>query len=170
MQRLQTFEELHNARLNALAKVRTPYCFFLDDDDELPDDYLSVLDECAARMQSEGMPMAYTDELLREPGKAEVRRSWYDYDSDKHAANPMGLHHLVVMDTARAQAMAATLPRGNFWTEHMLFWALGRAGAAYVPRVGYIWNRSAAGFSRNPRALTAQAFTQRWIAQQRSAA
>ena len=49
----------------------------------------------------------------------------------------------------------------------MLYWALGAQGAVYVPLVGYIWNRNPSGFSRNPRALTAQAYTNRWIAQQR---
>lgn len=164
---LRSPEELHSARLDALARVVTPYCFFLDDDDALPDDHLSVLQECAGRMQSGGVPMAYTDELQMESGKEPVRRSWYEYDNDRHAGAPMGLHHLVVMDTRRAQAVAATLPRGNYWTEHMLYWALGREGAAYVPRVGYHWHRNPKGFSRNPRIMTAQVLSSRWIAEQK---
>lgn len=162
--------ELHGARLDALARVTTPYCFFLDDDDELPDDYLDVLGECSDKMRSRGVPMAYTDEIQRETGKADVRRSWDEYDSARHLNSPMGLHHLVLMDTAKAQAVAATLPRGNYWTEHMLYWALGRQGAAYVPRVGYIWSRKAeGGFSRNPRTTAAMVYGQRWIAQQAGA-
>lgn len=165
---LRSPEDLHGARLDALARATTPYCFFLDDDDALPLDYLSVLQACAEGMQARGVPMAYTDELQMEAGKAPVRRSWYEYDSDRHAGAPMGLHHLVLMDTQRAQAVAATLPRGNYWTEHMLYWALGREGAAYVPRVGYHWHRNPQGFSRNPRILTAQVLTSRWIAQQKA--
>lgn len=166
---LRSPAELHAARLDALAKVRTPYCFFLDDDDALPDDYLSVLDECAAKMQQRRAAMAYTYEIQREAGKADVRRTTCDYDSDLHATRPMMVHHLVVMDTAKAQPVAAALPRGTYWTEHMLYWALGRLGATSVYRVGYIWNRNPAGFSRDPRILTAQVLSGRWIAQQQGA-
>lgn len=166
---LRSAADLHSARLDALAKVQTPYCFYLDDDDELPDDYLSVLAECEAKMRERGVPMAYTEEILREPGKSDVRRSWYEYDNDRHAVGPMALHHLVVMETVPAQEVARGLPRGNFWTEHMLYWALGRQGGVGIWRVGYIWNRNPKGFSRDPRTLTAQVLTGRWIAQQRGA-
>ena len=167
VQVLASVEALHSARLDALARVATPYCFFLDDDDALPEDYQGVLKACMGQMAARGVPMAYTDEIMREQGKADVRRSWYEYDNTLHARSPMGLHHLVVMDTAAAQTVARALPRGNFWTEHMLYWALGRAGATYVPRTGYIWQRKAGGgFSGNPRILTAIVFGQRWIAQQ----
>lgn len=163
---LASASDLHAARLDALAAVQTPLCFFLDDDDALPGDYLSVLDACADRMRATGAALAYTDELVREPGKGDVRRCWYDYDSEAHRFAPMGLHHLVVMDTAVAREVAQTLPRGEFWTEHMLYWSMGRRGAAHVPSVGYVWNRSRAGFSRNPRMLAAQMRTQRWVATQ----
>lgn len=159
---------LHSARLDALAHVTTPYCFFLDDDDALPDDYLSVLGECVARMQEHGVPMAYTDELLIEEGKQPVRRTCYSYDNEFHVNAPMAVHHLVLMDTARAQAVAGTLARGNYWTEHMLYWALGREGAEYVKRIGYHWHRNPRGFSRMPAILTAQVMAQRWIHQQKA--
>lgn len=158
-----TPEQLHAARLDAIARVTTPWCFFLDDDDALPTDHADVLQACIAAARARGVPMAYTDELVREDGQPDYRRCWYEYDSERHRTSPMGLHHLVLMDTAKAQAIAAKLPRGTFWTEHMLYWALGRSGAAYVPRVGYIWQRSAAGFSRNPRIVTAQLLARRWI-------
>ncbi|MEG2040864.1 MAG: hypothetical protein RR068_07135, partial [Hafnia sp.] len=66
---LRSPAELHAARLDALAKVQTPYCFYLDDDDALPDDYLSVLQACRDKMQAKGTALAYTDEILREAGK-----------------------------------------------------------------------------------------------------
>ena len=170
---LRSPAELHAARLDVLAKVQTPYCFFLDDDDELSADYLSVLEECAGKMRAQGAAMAYTDEILREDsttGMRDHRRVAYSYDSDLHAKRPMLVHHLVVMDSAKAQAAAKVLPRGNFWTEHMLYWTLGLQGAVYVIRVGYIWNRNPNGFSRSPQILAAQAFSMRWINQQRAAA
>lgn len=170
---LRSPAELHSARLDALAKVQTPYCFFLDDDDELTDDYLSVLEECRSKMLAQGAAMAYTDEILREAsttGMRDHRRVAYSYDSDLHAKKPMLVHHLVVMDSAKAQATARVLPRGNFWTEHMLYWKLGLQGAVYVIRVGYIWNRNPKGFSRSPQILAAQSFSMRWVNQQRCSA
>lgn len=171
---LRSPAELHAARLDALAKVRTPYCFFLDDDDSLPDDYLSVLGECVAKMQAQGAALAFTKELVRvyQPGKLperyEYESSSAQYGSELHARTPMLVHHLAVMDTGKAQSAATDLPRGNFWTEHMLYWVLGRSGAAYVHRIGYIWNRGPSGFSRDPRTLAAQAFSSRWVNQQRA--
>ena len=169
VQAITSVRQLYDVRLEVLGRVTTPFCFYLDDDEELPDDYLSVLAECEAKMRARGVPMAYTEEILREPGKSDVRRSWYEYDNDRHAVGPMALHHLVVMETVPAQEVARGLPRGNFWTEHMLYWALGRQGGVGIWRVGYIWNRNPKGFSRDPRTLTAQVLTGRWIAQQRGA-
>ena len=167
IQLLRDCAGLHAARLDALERVTTPYCFYLDDDDALPEDYLSVLQECVAKMKDAGVPMAYTDELLIEPGQEPVRRSTYDYSTERHAGSLMMLHHLVLMDTKKAQAVARQLPRGNYWTEHMLYWALGREGAAYVYRVGYHWHRSRRGFSRTARITSAQDMSRRWIYEQR---
>lgn len=164
-----TAAQLHAARLDALEEVSTKWCFFLDDDDALPGDYLQVLAQCMAQAGARGVPMAYTDELVFEQGREPYRRCWYDYDRDRHRTSPMGLHHLVLMDTHRAREVARSLPRGNYWTEHMLYWALGAEGAVYVPRVGYHWVRSSGGFSRDPRMVTAQIMTRRWIETQQSA-
>ena len=168
VQKIDSVAQLHAARLAALRLVTTPFCFYLDDDDELPADYLSVLEECVSKMQERDVPMAYTDEILREPGKDDVRRSWYDYDHDRHKRAPMAVHHLALMDTRKAREVASNLPQGDFWTEHILYWSLGRYGAAYVPRVGYIWNRSKSGVSRWPQMLTAQMNVVRWCAGGRS--
>ena len=37
-------DEMHAARLGSIRRVKTPWCFFLDDDDDLPADYLDVLE------------------------------------------------------------------------------------------------------------------------------
>lgn len=156
---------LHAARLDALAQVGSEWCFYLDDDDELPANYLDVLGEVADRF-SQGAVMVYTDELVRDAKqKTEYVRSTYEYSSERHAKAPMMLHHLVAMRTDVAQDVAASLPRGTYWTEHMLFYALGRRGPVrYVPKVGYIWNRGEAGFSRDPRIARACAFSSMWCA------
>ena len=164
VQVLRNPAQLHAARLDALAHVTTHYCFFLDDDDALPADYLQVLDLCAQGMQQAGALMAFTDEIQREPGKEDVMRYAKEYDLQRHQEDGMALHHLVVMNTVAAKLASKALPRGNFWTEHMLYWHLGRTGGGvYVPRVGYIWNRNPKGFSRNPLTVVAQSLTRRWV-------
>ena len=158
---------LHAARLDALASVKTQYCFFLDDDDELPENYLDILAEVADRF-TQGAVMVYTDELVRdETQKTEYIRSTYEYNEERHRFGPMMLHHLVAMRTEVAQEVARTLPRGTYWTEHMLFYALGLRGPVrYVPKVGYIWNRGMTGFSRDPRIVRAGAFSMMWCRRQ----
>lgn len=48
VQRITTVAQLYDLRLSVLSRVTTPFCFYLDDDDEMPADYLDVLNECAA--------------------------------------------------------------------------------------------------------------------------
>ena len=163
--RLKDDAALHAARLSALSKVSTPWCFFLDDDDELPENYPDVLGRVAEKF-AQGAGMVYTDELVHDKGLTYVR-SGGDYDNQRHQSAPMLLHHLVAMRTDAAQEVARTLPRGHYWTEHMLFYAIGRRHpVAYVPAIGYVWNRRADGFSRDPRMARATAMSMIWCASQ----
>lgn len=129
--------DVQAAWLDALDLVQTPHFFFIDDDDALPADHLEVLAECVAT----GAALAYTDEMVN--GE---RRTRGTYSQAAHAEDPCLLHHLVLCETALARDVARTLPRGHYWPEMMLFWEMAkRGGAAYVPRVGYHWNKGAAG-------------------------
>ena len=127
--------ELHGARLSALAHVTTPYFFYLDDDDSLPDDYLDVLEECA----SADVALAYTNEIVVKDGVSEVRRS-RPYDQQDHAAHPMLVHHLALMKTSVARHAATLIPRGMY-NETLLHFQVAKAGAQHIDRTGYIWNR-----------------------------
>lgn len=129
------------AWFDAVELVRTPYFFFLDDDDELPANHLDVIWRCVAQ----GADLAYTDERVVDAGgRAEVRRG-APYLQSLHVRHPLLVHHLAVCRTEAARAAIARLPRGHYWPEMMLFWELAKTGAAYVPEVGYVWHRSAAG-------------------------
>ena len=149
--------QLHAARLDALGRVTTKFCFYLDDDDELPADYLSVLAECASR----DLPLAYTDELVRYQGSEYTRHS-LTYTVGNHSDAVNSIHHLAVMRSRDANQVAQQLPRGEFWTEYMLYSLLARRGAAHVGRIGYIWNRTNGGISHWPQTLTAQLGARRW--------
>ena len=151
VQRIGKPGQLHDARLNAVLQVDTPYCFFLDDDDELPADYLSVLGECIARDAA----LAYTHELVRQAGKPDRISKSGTYTREKHLACPMLVHHLAVMRTVDAQAAVHRVPRGEFWTEMLLYAELAKTSAAYVDRIGYIWNRGN-GVNSQPKFIIAQ--------------
>lgn len=132
--------DVQAAWLDAIDLVETETFFFIDDDDALPDDYLSVLEECAER----GAAVAYTDEDV-----GGTRRARGEYSQARHLADPLLLHHLVLCRTEVARKVASALPRGHFWPELMLYWAMARrGGAAYVPRVGYHWRPRPGGLHR----------------------
>ena len=153
--------DVQAAWFDAIALVDTPHFFFVDDDDELPPDYLSVLSRCLEA----GSAIAYTDEQV-----GPARRHRAPYSQAAHLKDPALVHHLVLCETAAARAAVAALPRGDFWPEMLLYWHMAAAGGAtHVPEVGYLWHRRATG-------LHAQWFTVRgmhnaraWCAQNRSA-
>lgn len=154
-------EDMLAARLDVLERVVTPWCFYLDDDDELPDDYPSVLDECVAA----GKPLAYTNALVRQGGAESVLRG-APYSQEAHLKNMMLVHSLAVMRTEEARTTAKTLPRGRYWAEMLLFWQLAKGGAQWLDRVGHIWNRGD-GQNAKPWALESQVRSAIWCANHR---
>lgn len=135
--------DVQAAWFDAIERVDADWFFMVDDDDELPDDYLDVIDRCRAS----GLPIAYTDELVVDD-HASTRRTPGAYSRHAHASDPSMLHHLVLCRTADARAAVSRLPRGHYWPELMLFWELARHDAAYVPAIGYVWNKRATGLHR----------------------
>ncbi len=131
------------ARFTAVEKVRTKHFFFLDDDDDLPDDYFDVIAEC----EHHAAPIVYTDEIVLTPMNTPVGSvlAKGPYSRERHYRNPTLLHHLVLCDTTAALAAIGRLPGGHYWPEFLLYWELARGGAPYVPRVGYIWNKREGG-------------------------
>lgn len=156
VQKLHGTADMHAIRLDALQSVQTPYCFYLDSDDELPADYLSVLEECAAH----GKALAYTDELVVTKGVTTVHKA-EPYDRDAYLRKPMMIHGLAVMETRAVKEIEPTLPRGIFWTQLMLFSELAKRGAAYVARIGYIWHRGD-GFNTRAEATLSQVRSLEW--------
>lgn len=141
---VQIFEscaEMMSARIALLDRAATPYCFYLDDDDDLPDDVLTVLEACSAL----GKALVYTDELVVTPGGSFVS-SPGPYNQPAHLKDPTLVHHLAVMDTAAARTAALAVPPTNV-LEMALYWQLAKAGVAHMPQVGYIWNRRTGSLS-----------------------
>jgi hypothetical protein len=133
---IKTAADQQCARYSAALKVRTSHWFWLDDDDDLPADYLSVIDECIG-MQ---MPLAYTDELIKSDKVGESITFRGNYSRDSHYSNPLKVHHLALYEAAESRKAIPSIPKGHYWPELPLAWVVARGGAGYVPRVGYIWN------------------------------
>lgn len=129
--------QLLEARFDAIGQVTTPFFFFLDDDDDLPPNLPEVLTRCVLA----GVAMAYTDELVRHPDGRYTRGVAGPYSQQAHLRQPQLVHHLVLCRTHEAQRAIKELPRGHYCPNFLLYWALARPGAKYVPEVGYIWNK-----------------------------
>lgn len=131
-------KEHYAARMNAISAVQTEHFFFLDDDDNLPENYLEVLAKCIA----EDKPIVYTDEaVLREGMAVPSVLSKGMYSQKAHLNNPLLIHHLALYQTRTAKAIANNRPIGNYYPEFILAWEAAKHGVSYVPEVGYIWNK-----------------------------
>lgn len=145
------------SRFEAVRQVKTGWFFFLDDDDELPDDYLRVVTRCMTTKKA----FAFTDELIFDTatGERAVRKS-SRYTQDKHIADYCLVHHLVVARTDIAKKSIDRLPRGHFMAEaHLFFDMAQQGGAQYINEIGYIWNKKPDGFHRKMLASVVNAMT-----------
>lgn len=163
---LRTFsslEELHANRLEALLKVTTPFCAYVDDD-ELPENTAQQISDIMGRMEREHSNLTYTD-WLEKSIRGTVRRSPGVYNRAKHITSPVWMHQLVVMRTEAAQEIARSLPQGVYWTEFLLYAQLAKTSPIYYPEIGYIWNRNEAGMHRHKQIVAAQINSVRWYLQ-----
>lgn len=148
-----------DARLDALAQVRTGWFFYLDDDDGLPEDYPDIL----ARCMDTDAALSYTRERVIDAVTGQTYESFgAPYTAQLHVSQPMLLHHLVVCRTQAALEAAARIPRGTYCLEHLLFFAVANPppgaayrGANYVDAIGYVWHRGT-GLSRQPKSALGQ--------------
>lgn len=153
IQRIETAEQFNDARVSAIRLVTTPHFFFLDDDDDLPADYLEVLEACIEQQAA----VAYTDRLV----DGELVKS-APYSQQAHLRDPRLVHQLAVYDSRLAQHALHQLPRGPYYPELALAWEMAKHSAAYVPRVGYHWNRRGGQLHTWPQVSIAQTRTKLW--------
>lgn len=148
---IDTVEDLHTQRLAALHSVKTPWCFFLDDDDELPENVGGLLTTGIGLAEQSGAKMVSTEELIITP--AEIKRN-------------ESIHHLVLMHTHAAQQAAQVIPLGRYYTEGILYPQLAQGGHLHVREVGYHWYCGSTGFHTNPYLVEARINSNRWCATQ----
>ena len=162
--RFNDAEGLLAARLEAIKSVDTDFFFFLDDDDELPRGYRGVLDRCMAA----GTPLAYTDEVITAADGSEFTRRGRAYSEMAFIKDCTLVHHLTVCRTDAALRASAVIPRGKYAVENLLFFEVAKAGATYIPEVGYIWHRRETGLNRHPSILIGLVQSTCWASRNRS--
>jgi hypothetical protein len=140
---------LLDAKINSISRVKTEKFFWLDWDDELPQNFAKL----SQKLCEKDVAVAYTDELIldnRFDLATSTRRVAGQYSPAAHRRNPTLIHHLAICDTQKSLAVCAKMPRGNYAIEPLLFSGLARISNYYLPEVGYIWNRSSSGLSNSP--------------------
>jgi hypothetical protein len=155
-------EGLHQARIDSFEKVNTPYCMWVDDDDELPAGSLELFHRLIALMQARSYAIGYTDSIVRTDGKPDQLDAPGPHKLVKHYTSSNYLHKAVVMRTTDALKQARALPKGLYWTESMIYSVLARDGAAYIPEVGYVWNKKEVGMHRHAQMGVAQRAALDW--------
>lgn len=142
---IKTAEHLNYIRLNMIRHVKTEFFFYLDDDDHLPNTVKEVLEQASLK----GTGIVYTDELwIKNDGTREVLTR-QDYTPEWHLTHPQALHHLLIFNTQVAMQCLPECPMGDYWTECTLSYLCAeRAGASYIPEVGYVWRQSKGGLSK----------------------
>lgn len=156
---------LLKSRLASIRKVKTDWFFWLDDDDDLPGDYLRVLDKCM-RVKA---PLAFTNEIVTNAdGSSHVRKS-SRYTQDRHIHNMTLVHHLAVCRTDVALDAMTRIPNeGLYAVENLLFFEVAKQGASFVNEIGYIWHRRDTGLNRHPSLLIGLVQSATWAHRNRT--
>jgi hypothetical protein len=125
---------LHSERLNAITKVQTPYFFFCDYDDPIPEILIKP-----------NKGILYGDNYLKQNNVEKVYKSSC-WQNDKHLSNPY-LIHKAICNTELSKKIAMILPKGEHWTEVLLYYSLALIGGyEYIPEFKIIWNKKNTGF------------------------
>lgn len=157
--RIANAAEHQAARLDAVAAVRTSHWFWLDDDDDLPPNYLDVIQRCVMS----GADVAYTDELVIDENGGGVVRRGATYSQQEHIKNPTLVHHLALYRTDAARAAIKRIPRGHYWPEMQLSFEMAKSSEpAYLPVTGYHWRRGSGGLHAAAHTGMAIVRTQLW--------
>lgn len=154
---------MYAARLRSLDGVRTPWCCWVDDDDDLPVGVESLVTECIERANAVGAALVYTAELVNDSQRQYVRLA-RPYDRAKHLHDSMFVHHLALMRTNAVRDVVAALPpTGDLWAELAVYYGLGAVGAVAVNKIGYKWNVNDSGVHHWPDMAHVQHNTRRML-------
>ena len=126
---------LHNARLDALARVASPMCAFVDVGDQL----LHVPTAVPTGL------LHGIEHIYSVPSQSLTVVPATPWTAARHATCAHLIHRAVCC-TQTAQAVAQLLPRGLFYTEWLLYYFVAAwRGAQLTPAPLYRWQRQATG-------------------------
>lgn len=133
---ITSLEELHSQRLKSLENIITPYFFFQDSDDPMPD---------VVTLPSQGI--AYGNLVIDnlDLGKKTVLNN-QNWNAQWHLANPYAIRK-AYCNTQHAKLICKHLPKGEYWTELLLYYFLAKLfGSTYDPIIEIIWRKQTIGF------------------------
>jgi hypothetical protein len=134
-------QEFDQQRLDALFVNR--YTAFVDDDDEIHPDALSL---CLAALKQAEVGVAVTNEVSVFSDTKWYQRSRKFYQNVY--TNPTEVHHLVMYDSSKIPVQQIRTISSEFIVGVDWFTVAGTvlsAGAVHVPLDGYLWYRSTLG-------------------------
>lgn len=126
---------LHKSRLASLEDIETPYFFWLDVDDPVPENLI---------IPDKGV--VYGDYLANTcQGQVQKKEVYGNWVANKHKVAPLFIHK-AICNTTKAKAIARLLPAGEYWTEWLLYYFLAlKFGATYNSDLKLIWNKQQSG-------------------------
>ena len=147
----KTVAEHAAARRAALAKVKTSHCFFQDIDDPLPNLYP---DNFKGVYHGDFIAHLVKDNRdMKIPAKPHTKQVRYN--------TPLIVHKAII-ETAPAQAIAKTMPEGNYSFEAYLYYFLYfYYGYTYDPKLEMLWNKGEFGFHKYDQGSAGR--TMEWI-------
>lgn len=124
-------EGLHAQRLASLEAISTPNWVWCDVDDPW---------RWPALNEATSLVLHGDETVVENYGSIVNMVKGVDWNAEKHLSSPRLLHK-AICPTAATHALLDILPRGNYWTEHMLYWLLAaHCGSVYLPKVVTEWN------------------------------
>lgn len=155
VQTCSTLADLHEARIRALQKVKTPYWCFVDDDDPLP----QLPKEIPLCTLLYGQESVYDVNGNIERHTQGVLYRWLQI-----AQNPL-LIHKAIANTEYTQRLLPLLPKGTYLTEFMIFAVLSQIQPRIDPSFHYHWWRRSNGVHQWPEIKIAIQQTREYLLQ-----
>lgn len=130
---------LHNERLESIRSVKTPYFFYCDYDDPIP--YIDI---------ELNKAIIYGDNIYKQFDVERIIKA-KEWSINIHLSSPY-LIHKAICNTELSNDLIDVLPRGEYWTELLLYFSLAKIGGyEYNNKLKIIWNKNPYGMHSNVR-------------------
>lgn len=139
VRRFSDVASLHNERLNSIKYVTTPYFYYCDYDDPIPE--LNIVPKTS---------ILYGDNIYNQFNIERINKSG-NWSEENHISNPYFIHK-AICETELSLKLLDILPVGEYWTELLLFYSLALVGSSeYDPSIKMLWNKKQYGLHKDVR-------------------